>query len=170
MSLPSAHRQDSLPRFMRQASRKLSSARKGNNDNNSKIQPDESGLTQKVWNLFHQIILKSLLIPPLSVERFTNVWTHHESKMSFTFPCFFLGINQLSLKSKLWSSGEGQARICKGWQSRQKASKLKPLPRAYTKVGCHPPPPPPTTTTTHHPEVSIHLTNGLMVARWGWWR
>ena len=48
VSLPSAHRQDSLPRFMRQASRKLSSARKGNCDNNSKIQPDESGLTQKV--------------------------------------------------------------------------------------------------------------------------
>ena len=49
----------------------------------------------------------------------------------------------------LWSSGKGQARIGKGWQSRRKASKLKPLPRAYTKVGCHPPPPP----TTHHPKV-----------------
>ena len=43
----------------------------------------------------------------------------------------------------LWSSGEGQARIGKGWPLRQKASKLKPEPRAYTKVGCHPP-----TTTT----------------------
>ena len=30
----------------------------------------------------------------------------------------------------LWSSGKGQARIGKGWQSRWKASKLKPLPRA----------------------------------------
>ena len=39
--------------------------------------------------------------------------------------------------SLLWSSGKGQARIGKGWQSRRKASKLKPLPRAYTKVGCH---------------------------------
>ena len=46
----------------------------------------------------------------------------------------------------------------KGWFLRQKASKLKPLPRAYIKVGCH---------HHHHPppEVSIHLTNGLMVAR-----
>ena len=44
--------------------------------------------------------------------------------------------------TKLWSSGKGQARIGKGWQSRWKASKLKPLPRAYTKVGCHHPPPP----------------------------
>ena len=35
----------------------------------------------------------------------------------------------------MWSSGEGQARIGKGWQSRQKASKLKPEPRAYIKVG-----------------------------------
>ena len=72
-------------------------------DTNSKIQPDESGLTQKVWNLFLQIFLKSFLIPPLRVNRFSNVQPHHESKMSFTFPCFFLGINQLSLKSK-WSN------------------------------------------------------------------
>ena len=35
----------------------------------------------------------------------------------------------------LWSSGEGQARIGKGWPLRWKASKLKPEPRAYTKVG-----------------------------------
>ena len=35
----------------------------------------------------------------------------------------------------------------KGWQSRRKASKLKPEHRAYTKVGCHHPPPPPPTTT-----------------------
>ena len=40
---------------------------------------------------------------------------------------------------------EAQARIGKGWQSRRKASKLKALPRAYIKVGCHLPthPPPP---------------------------
>ena len=31
---------------------------------------------------------------------------------------------------KLWSSGEGQARIGKGWPPRRKASKLKPEPRA----------------------------------------
>ena len=40
-------------------------------------------------------------------------------------------------------SGKGQARMGKGWPLRQKASKLKPLPRAYIKVGCHLPPPPP---------------------------
>ena len=38
---------------------------------------------------------------------------------------------------KLRHSGKGQARIGKGWPSRRKASKLKPLPRAYTKVGRH---------------------------------
>ena len=37
----------------------------------------------------------------------------------------------------LWSSGKCQARIGKGWPSKWKASKLKPLPRAYIKVGCH---------------------------------
>ena len=47
-------------------------------------------------------------------------------------------------------SGKGQARIGKGWQSRQKASKLKPEPRAYTKFGCHPP-----THHHHHPNVSL---------------
>ena len=50
-----------------------------------------------------------------------------------------------NVSSILWSSGKGQARIGKGWQSRRKALKLKPLPRAYIKVGCHHPPPPPTT-------------------------
>ena len=43
----------------------------------------------------------------------------------------------------LCSSGEGQERIGKGWPLRWKASKLKPKPRAYTKVSCNPPPPPP---------------------------
>ena len=45
---------------------------------------------------------------------------------------------------KLWSSGECQARISKGWPLRRKASKLKPEPRAYIKVGRHLP-------TTHPP-------------------
>ena len=36
----------------------------------------------------------------------------------------------------LWSSGKGQARKGKGWLLRRKASKLKPLPRAYIKVVC----------------------------------
>ena len=35
----------------------------------------------------------------------------------------------------LYSSGKGQARTGKGWLLRQKALTLKPLPRAYTKVG-----------------------------------
>ena len=60
---------------------------------------------------------------------------------------------------------EAQSRIGKGWQSRLKALKLKPLPRAYTKVGCHHPP-----TTTHHPKVSFHLTHGQVVLRWDRWR
>ena len=32
---------------------------------------------------------------------------------------------------------EAQAMIGKGWPSRRKATKPKPLPRAYIKVGCH---------------------------------
>ena len=48
-------------------------------------------------------------------------------------------------------SCEAQARIGTGWPSRQKASKLKPLPRAYIKVGCHLP-----TTTTTHPPASLN--------------
>ena len=43
---------------------------------------------------------------------------------------------------------EAQARIGKGWQSRRKASKLKPSPRAYTKVGCH-----------HIANCSMHIAN-----------
>ena len=43
------------------------------------------------------------------------------------------------MKRLLWSSGKGQARMSKGWPARRKASKLKPLPRAYIKVGRHPP-------------------------------
>ena len=37
-------------------------------------------------------------------------------------------------ESLIWL--EAQARIGKGWPSRRKASKLKALPRAYTKIGC----------------------------------
>ena len=58
----------------------------------------------------------------------------------------------------LWSSGKGQARMGKGWPLRRKALKLKPLPRAYTKVGCHHPPPPP-------PSRKFNFTQ--LMARWG---
>ena len=37
------------------------------------------------------------------------------------------------------------------------------MPRAYTKVGCHPP-------IHHPPQVSIHFTNGLAVVRGARWR
>ena len=66
-------------------------------------------------------------------------YKRRDAKMIVTSNCRYF-----HLKLELWSSGEGQARIGKGWPSRWKASKLKPEPRAYTKVGCHPP-----TTTTH---------------------
>ena len=48
--------------------------------------------------------------------------------------------------SALWANDccEAQARVGKGWLSRQKALKLEALPRAYIKVGCHLP-----TNTTH---------------------
>ena len=52
--------------------------------------------------------------------------------------------------------GKGHARIGKGWPLRRKALKLKPLHRAYTKVGCHPPPPP--TRKFNFPQ---------LMARWG---
>ena len=51
---------------------------------------------------------------------------------------------------------EAQARIGKGWPSRRKALKLKALPRAYTKFGCHPPP-----ATTHQ---TFNFTQ--LMARW----
>ena len=63
------------------------------------------------------------------------------------------------LKQKWWSSGKGQARMGKRWPLRRKASKLKPLPRAYIKVGCHLPPPPPPTHWT------FNFTQ--LMARWG---
>ena len=44
---------------------------------------------------------------------------------------------------------QGSARYGKGWQSRRKALKLKPLPWAYTKFGWPTFPPP------SHPEVSL---------------
>ena len=47
---------------------------------------------------------------------------------------FFFQANLRQNATEL-SSGEGQARIGKGWQSRRKASKLKPEPRAYTIFG-----------------------------------
>ena len=55
-------------------------------------------------------------------------------------------------RQKTVESCEAQARIGRGWPSRRKGSKLKALPRAYIKVGCHPP------TTTQKCRVTIgHL-------------
>ena len=50
-------------------------------------------------------------------------------------------------KEKPFHFCEAQARVRQGWardgpQGERPPSKLKPLPRAYIKVGCHPPPPP----------------------------
>ena len=36
---------------------------------------------------------------------------------------------------------QGSGKDRQGMAVKAKASKLKPLPRAYIKVGCHPPPP-----------------------------
>ena len=55
------------------------------------------------------------------------------------------------------SSGKGQARIDKGLPLRRKALKVKPLPRAYIKVGCYNPP----TTTTN----KFNFTQ-LMARQW----
>ena len=77
-------------------------------------------------------------------------------------PFFHLG-NLVSpfLSIFLWSSGKGQARIGKGWQSRRKASKLEPLPRAYTKFGCPTFLPTTTTTTTRKSNISnVYGWNG----------
>ena len=58
---------------------------------------------------------------------------------STMIPCKCVNINVMTI---LWSSSkarvrQGQARDGKRW----KALKLKPLPRAYIKFGCHHPPP-----------------------------
>ena len=86
--------------------------------------------------------------PPRRVLGAPAAYTHNKwyyvQYYTHTRPivCYFCqAFNNILL---LWSSGKGQVRIGKGWPFRRKASKLKPLPRAYIKVGCHPPP----TTTT----------------------
>ena len=63
----------------------------------------------------------------------------------------WLGNNDRVVALILWSSGKGQARIGKGWPLRWKALTLEPLPRAYTKVGCHLP-------TTHPPTRTFNFT------------
>ena len=58
-------------------------------------------------------------------------------------------IHNSSVQCKSVRGGcEAQARKGKGGPLRRKALKLKPLPRAYIKVGWHPPP-------THHPPGSL---------------
>ena len=108
------------------------------------------------------------------IYRFVNnycIWRPFKGPESNFHPVHIaLHLKQFSLmvlELILWSSGKGQARIGKGWQSRRKASKPKPLPRAYTKVGCHLPTTHPPTT---HPKVSLQLTTGQVVVRWGRWR
>ena len=104
------------------------------------------------------LILKKIKIIKLS-ERGQNSSKTRQKQRKFGLYRLFFFFNEWTylayqnlgrvfklLEKLLWSSGEGQARIGKGWQSRQKASKLKPEPRAYIKVGCHHHPP--TTTTT----------------------
>ena len=105
-------------------------------DTRARIQ--RGGESRDYWGTWGWRTHGPVLVPPV------------HATVIFLIFCSTYGI--IESKSKLvilykflWSSGKGQARIGKGWQSRQKASKLKPLPRAYTKVGCHPPP------TTHHP-------------------
>ena len=57
------------------------------------------------------------------------------ASQTFAFVCGSVSCHLNFLFYILWSSGKGQARIGKGWPLRRKASKLKPLPRAYTKFG-----------------------------------
>ena len=72
----------------------------------------------------------ALFLIDMSLFKETDVLNYHSlKKETLTNPL-------------LWSSGKGQARMGKGWPISWKASKLKPLPRAYIKVGCHHHPPP----------------------------
>ena len=74
----------------------------------------------------------------------------HPGKLTENFwRSLFCRISWWMQNLSLWSSGKGQARMGKGWPLRRKASKPKPLPRAYIKVGCH----------HHHPPASLILLN-----------
>ena len=96
----------------------------------------------------HQPSRSPHLLPPQTQNDFVHLQIN-SSNCSSKYCC---GVNwHVHTMYILWSSGKGQARIGKGWPLRWKASKLKPLPRAYTKVGCHhPPPPPPPTRKSHY--------------------
>ena len=62
----------------------------------------------------------------------------HFSASESCFQESFVVFNILCFVIVKLRQGSGKDR--QEWQSRRKASKLKPLPRAYIKVGCHPPP------------------------------
>jgi len=61
-----------------------------------------------------------------SLTHWDTRWTERTTLISMKS----LFLDQVSIFI-LWSSGKGQARKGKGWLLRRKASKLKPLPRAY---------------------------------------
>ena len=89
--------------------------------------------------------------------------TAHFSQIWTSTPKFYVQILCLKLMCDFYCEAQarvrqGRARKGKGGQSRRKASKLKPLPRAYIKVGCHPPPLPP-------PTHKFNFTQ-LMVRQW----
>ena len=66
-----------------------------------------------------------------SLTHWDTRWTERTTLISMKS----LFLDQVSIFI-LRSSGKGQARKGKGWLLRRKASKLKPLPRAYIKVVC----------------------------------
>ena len=86
------------------------------------------------------VIVSSLLSPHHPIPYLHVV----EKSLSYFIHSAFITLSVVTCAAAmlLLNYCEAQARIGKGWPSRRKASKLEALPRAYTKVGCHPP--------THH--------------------
>ena len=108
-----------------------------------------------IWYLSRQ--LRSIC-PAWGLEQ------HKNEKLSTSCPALNSGNqSQSSLPMTqghtfmLFYSCEAQARVRQGSARdgplRRKALKLKPLPRAYIKVGCHPP------THHHHPPGHLILLN-----------
>ena len=79
----------------------------------------------------------------------------HAEISIFTLASGFACRNVTDIQNLLWSSGEGQARVGKEWQSRQKASKLKAEPRAYIKIGL-----PPSTRTFNFTQLMAWSSSG----------
>ena len=97
---------------------------------------------------------------PLSIKN--QSWQVYR-RMSFNVIklVFTIGVNS----SLILKNCEAQARVRQGKaRDGERWKALKPLPRAYTKFGCHPPPPTTTTWTFNFNQLMVRWRSGEV---WG---